>query len=155
MTLIRSNKRQASGPGESLMTQDPFFRTLFNLNRVFNNDDGDTDLNLVPGINVKEREKEYDVEVAAPGFEKNDFEITVDNGILTISAEKEKKEEEEKEGFVRREFGYSSFTRSMSLPESVDEEKDINAKYKDGILKLTVPKREEAKTKPPRQVKIS
>lgn len=154
MTLIRSNKRQASGPGESLMTQDPFFRSLFNLNRVFNGD-FDDEFNLVPGINVKEREKEYDVQVAAPGFEKNDFEITVDNGILTISAEKEKKEDEEKEGFVRREFGYSSFSRSMSLPESVDEEKDINAQYKDGILKLTVPKKEESKPKSPRRVKVS
>lgn len=154
MNLIKSNRRQASGPGESLMTQDPFFRSLFNLNRVFNGD-FDDELNLVPGVNIKENDKQYQVEVAAPGFNKEDFDITVDNGILTISAEKEQKEEKEKEGFVRREFGYKSFSRSMSLPDSVDEEKEINARYKDGILDLTVPKKEEAKSKPAKKVKIS
>lgn len=154
MNLIKSNQRQSPGPGESLMTQDPFFRSLFNLNRVFNGD-FDDELNLVPGINIKENHKQYQVEVAAPGFTKEDFDITVDNGILTISAEKEQKDEEEKEGFVRREFGYRSFSRSMSLPDSVDEEKEINARYKDGILDLTVPKKMESKSKAPKKVKIS
>ena len=161
MSLVKSSKRRSPIAGESIMSQDPFFsdlmdtrRGIFNLNRIFNGD-FENDLNLVPALNVKDNKKNYEVELAAPGLAKNDFNITVDDGILTISAEKEQKSEEEKEGFVRKEFSYNSFSRSMILPDSVDEDKDIKAQYLDGVLKLTLHKKEGAKAKSPKKVNVS
>lgn len=159
MSLVKSNKRHLPFFGESLMSQDPFFsdlmdtrRGIFNLNRIFN---GDFDRDFTPAINVKDHEKEYQVELAAPGLKKDDFKITIDDGILTISAEKEQKQEEEKEGFVRKEFSYNSFTRSLSLPESIDEEKDVKAEYRDGVLKLMLTKKPGMKHKEPKTIKVS
>ncbi|MFZ0489401.1 MAG: Hsp20/alpha crystallin family protein [Salegentibacter sp.] len=159
MSLVKSNKRNLPFFGESLMSQDPFFsdlmdtrRGLFNLNRVFN---GDVDRDYAPAINVKDTEKEYQVELAAPGLKKEDFKITMDDGILTISAEKEQNHEEEKEGFVRKEFSYNSFVRSMSLPETIDEDKEVKAEYRDGILKLMLSKKPVAKQKEPKTIKVS
>lgn len=161
MSLVKSRKRRSPMAGQSIISQDPFLsdlmdtrRGIFNLNRLFNRD-FENDLNLVPALNVKENDKNYEVQLAAPGLAKNDFSITVDDGILTISAEKEEKAEEEKEGFVRKEFSYNSFSRSMILPESVDDDKEIKAQYKDGVLKLTLLKKEGAKTKSPKKVTIS
>lgn len=100
----------------------------------------------IPAVNVKETNKHFQIETAAPGFKKDDFNIDVDNGILTISSEK-KDEKEEKEGdkITRREFEYSSFCRSFTLPENVDD-KAITAEYEDGLLKLEIPKKEHSKS---------
>jgi HSP20 family protein len=108
----------------------------------------------VPSVNIVEGNNEYRIEVAAPGLNKNDFKINVDNNMLTISSEKELKDEKKEEDFVRREFSYSSFSRSFALPEGSEQEK-ISASYKDGILNVTIPKRDEAKAKPSKQIKIS
>lgn len=109
----------------------------------------------VPAVNVIEDPDNFKIEVAAPGLDKKDFKIDLDNNVLTISSEKEYKHEDEKDGkFMRREFAYSSFKRSFTLPESVDAEK-IKANYKEGLLYINIPKREEAKQKPPRQISIS
>lgn len=108
----------------------------------------------IPEVNVIENAEEFRIDVAAPGLAKEDFKIDVHNNVLTISSEKEIKNLEEKEKYVRREFSYSSFQRSFSLPESVNQDK-INAKHKDGILSLVIPKRDEAKEKPKREIKIS
>jgi len=109
----------------------------------------------VPAVNVLEDPDNFKIEVAAPGLDKKDFKIDLDNNVLTISSEKEYKHEDEKDGkFMRREFAYSSFKRSFTLPESVDAEK-IKANYKEGLLYINIPKREEAKQKPPRQISIS
>lgn len=109
----------------------------------------------VPAVNVLEDADNFKIELAAPGMEKKDFKIDLDNNILTISSEKEYKHEDEKDGkFMRREFGYASFKRSFTLPESVDADK-IKANYKDGLLHISIPKREEAKQKPPKQISIS
>jgi HSP20 family protein len=107
-----------------------------------------------PAINVIENTDDFRIEVAAPGLDKKDFKIDLDNNVLTISSEKELKNEEKEGRFMRREFSYSSFTRSFSLPEAVDAEK-IKASHKDGILRISIPKREEAKRKPPKQIAIS
>ncbi len=108
-----------------------------------------------PAVNVKENNDDFLIEVAAPGLEKNDFKIDLDNNVLSISSEKEIRNEDKEEGrYMRREFSYTSFSRSFSLPEAVDAEK-IKAKHKDGILTITIPKREEAKRKPPKQIAIS
>jgi HSP20 family protein len=108
----------------------------------------------IPEVNVLENKDEFKIEVAAPGLSKNDFKIDLDNNVLTISSEKEAKKEDEGEQYVRREFSYSSFKRSFSLPDSIDQDK-IKATHKDGILNVIIPKREEAKEKPAKQIKIS
>lgn len=108
-----------------------------------------------PAVNVKETDDDFLIEVAAPGLEKKDFKVDLDNNVLTISSEKEVSDENKEEGrFMRREFSYASFSRSFTLPEAVDAEK-INARHADGILLITIPKREEAKRKPPKQIDIS
>ena len=108
----------------------------------------------LPAVNIKEDKDGFEVEMSAPGFEKSDFKIELNNSLLTISSEK-KIENETKEGqqFTRREFSYQSFSRSFNLPETVEGEK-IEAKYENGILRLSIPKKEEAKPKPVKQIEI-
>ena len=107
-----------------------------------------------PAVNIIEGKDDYRIEVAAPGLDKKDFKIDLDNNILTISSEKEEKHEEDNDHFMRREFSYASFSRSFTLPESVEADK-IGAKHADGVLTVVIPKREEAKQKPARAIKIS
>jgi HSP20 family protein len=113
----------------------------------------DTNTTL-PSVNIKEGADNFEVDMAAPGLEKKDFKIELNNGLLTISSEK-KVEKETKEGqkFTRREFSYQSFNRSFTLPDTVESDK-ISAKYENGILKVIIPKKEEAKTKPVRSIEI-
>ncbi|HNT40649.1 MAG TPA: Hsp20/alpha crystallin family protein [Tenuifilaceae bacterium] len=119
-------------------------------NRFFD----DTESVTVPSVNIKEGKDEYAIEVAAPGFDKKDFRIDLNNNVLEISSEKEVKEENKDEKVMRREFRYSSFKRTFTLPDTVDTEK-IKASYKDGILSISVPKKDEAKVKPTKQIAIS
>lgn len=109
----------------------------------------------VPAVNVKEAENNFAVEVAAPGMKKEDFSIELDNKMLTVSSEtkEEHVSENEDEQFTRKEFSYTSFSRSFTLPESVDKSK-ISADYADGVLKIDLPKREEAKTEAKRRIEI-
>lgn len=110
----------------------------------------------LPAVNIEETNNEYQLEMAAPGMEKKDFKIELDNEILTISAEKEMKHEEKEEGkSIRREFGYQSFKRTFNLAKEVVDESKIQANYSNGILRLTIPKKEEVKTLPPRTIEIS
>jgi HSP20 family protein len=96
----------------------------------------------VPAVNITEIDKQYNVSVAAPGMKKDDFKIDLEGDILTISAEKEESKEDKK--YNRREYNYSSFSRSFTLPEEVKRDK-IEAKYEDGVLNLVLPKSENAK----------
>ncbi len=98
----------------------------------------------VPAANVKENENDFIIDLAAPGMKKSDFNIDVQNGTLCISSEKEEESEDESDDYTRREFSYSSFSRSFRLPESVNQDK-IKAKYENGVLMVTLPKKEEAK----------
>ena len=98
----------------------------------------------VPAVNVIEDTDEYKLFFAVPGMKKNDFKIDIDGNMIKVSAEVEEKKEERKEEFTREEYNFSSFTRTFTLPDQVNREK-IEAVYTDGILKLTLPKREEAK----------
>ena len=107
-----------------------------------------------PAVNIVESAEGYRIEVAAPGLQKSDFKLNLDHNRLTISAEKENKSEEQNEKYTRREFSYSSFQRTFTLPGAVDSEK-INATYVDGILQVALPKREEAKVKPARTIEIA
>jgi len=122
-----------------------------------------------PAVNVRENEDGYYIEVAAPGLQKSDFKLNLDHNRLTISAERkeehnegtdsesneqEPKNERKKGRYTRREFSYSSFQRTFTLPTTVDGEK-INAAYTDGVLHVELPKREEAKVKPSRTIEIA
>lgn len=108
----------------------------------------------LPAVNVEETDDSFTLELAAPGMEKNDFNISVENGCLNISSEKKEEKEEKEKNYTRREFSYSSFKRSFNLPESVDQDQ-INAKYDNGILKVMVAKKEEAKQAAPKSIDVS
>ncbi len=97
-----------------------------------------------PAVNITEHKDEYRVSLAVPGLKKDDFKIDVDGNMLTISCEKEETTEEKEKKFTRKEYNYSSFSRSFTLPEEINREK-IDAKYDDGVLKITLPRKEEAK----------
>lgn len=99
--------------------------------------------NWQPAVNIRDNEKNYEIEFAVPGLTKKDFNISVDNGILTVSHTKEEEKKEEKDNYSHREFSYRSFSRSFTLPETVNEEK-INAKYKEGVLIIDLPKKDTA-----------
>ncbi len=106
----------------------------------------------LPAVNIRDNEKDYAIEVAAPGMKKEDFNIDMDEGILTISSQKEEDKTEEKENFTRREYNYSSFSRSFSLPENVKAD-EIKAQYNNGVLCITVPKAE-TKEQPKKKINI-
>ncbi len=109
----------------------------------------------LPSVNIKEDADNFRVEMAVPGFDKKDFKIELNHNVLTISSEKKvEKENREGERFTRHEFSYQSFSRSFTLPDSANGDK-ISAKYDNGILNVEIPKREEAKPKPMRQIAIS
>ena len=108
----------------------------------------------LPSMNVKEHDGDFEVELAAPGFEKKDFEVTMKDDVLEVSAHKSKEETEKDEDYTRREFNYNAFTRTMQLPKTVDSTKDVKATYKNGILKLNLLKREEAKVKPKKVIEV-
>lgn len=98
----------------------------------------------VPAVNITDEKDEYKVSLAAPGLKKDDFRIDVEGNLLTISCEKEEKKEEKEKRHTRREYNYTSFSRSFTLPEDVKQDK-IEAHYTDGVLHLSLPKKEEAK----------
>ena len=108
----------------------------------------------LPSVNVKENDNEFGIEVAVPGFDKSDFKIEVHNDMLTISSEKQtEKESEESDRYTKREFSYQAFTRSFTLPETADGD-NVSANYDQGILTVSIPKKEEAKPKAPRTIEI-
>lgn len=113
-----------------------------------------TDTTL-PAVNVKETDEAFEIEVAAPGMSKGDFRVNLENNTLTISSEKkEEKKQEEKGRFTRREFSYQSFQRSFTIPENLVEGDQITARYCEGILCVHLPKKEEVKPKPAREIEI-
>lgn len=130
-TLMRSTRM----PSLRSMMED-FWNTESVFGKTLPGNSGD-----LPAVNVKENDDSFEIEVAAPGYQKQDFKVDILNGMLTISAENQNQQEEEYENYTRREFSYSSFTRSFTLPEMVKEE-DIKAKYENGVLHLTLQKSE-------------
>lgn len=136
--------------------QFPAFFDRFFVNDMLdwsNRNFSDTQTTL-PSVNIKESSDAFEVEMAAPGLNKKDFKIELNNDLLTISSEKTvENETKEGENFTKKEFSYQSFSRSFTLPNIVDAGK-IKAKYDDGILKVMIPKKEEAKPKPIRQITI-
>ncbi|HEX2395098.1 MAG TPA: Hsp20/alpha crystallin family protein [Bacteroidales bacterium] len=108
----------------------------------------------LPAVNIVEGKDDYRIEVAAPGLHKEDFKINLDNNVMTVSSEKEEKQEGNEDKVMRKEFSYYSFSRSFTLPDTVNADK-ITATHKDGILQIMIPKKDDAKVKPSRDIKIS
>ena len=131
---------------------DDFFgRELFN----WGNNNYSATSTTVPSVNIRETGDNFEVEMAAPGMDKQDFKIELDGNTLTISSKKEHNQESEQEGYSRREFSYQSFERSFVLPKDVVDVEQIRAKYENGLLHLTIPKQERAKQKAPRLIEIA
>ncbi len=129
------------------MLKTDWFGGTTNMNRLGTN---------IPLVNILETEDSFRVDVAAPGMTREDFNIELDNEILTISSEEKKEEGNSgRQGrFTRKEFSYSNFKRAFSLPETVNYE-NISASYENGILVINLPKKEEAKVQPKRMIEIS
>lgn len=108
----------------------------------------------VPTANITETPKEYKVELAAPGLERKDFSVEVDNHVLKISAEKEDEKTEKDGEYSRREYSFNSFSRSFTLPEDV-REGNIDARYENGVLRVSIPKVKETPAKPALKVAVS
>ena len=108
----------------------------------------------MPAVNIREDEKNYTLELAIPGIDKNNLKIDINEDVLTISSETKNETTEDKDGYRRKEFSYSSFCRNFYIPENVKRD-DIEANYKDGILSVSLPKQEEEKNKIKREIKIS
>ena len=150
MTLVKRNGNLLNPL--PVLFDDFFNRDLFNWG---NSNFSDTNTSI-PAVNIKETVENYEVEVAAPGMTKKDFKVELDGNALTISSERShQKEEREDERYSRKEFSYQSFQRTFTLQKDVVDIDQINAKYENGLLHLHIPKKEEAKQKPPRLIQIS
>ena len=137
MTLVKFNPEKKNSsllPGFNDIFESVLGDTFFN----------DRRLSSVPAVNISESNEEYHIELAAPGLKKEDFKVAVERDMLTISTEQRTENNTEGKVYNRREYSYSAFIRSFTLPESANVEQ-IQAAYTDGVLKLNIPKKEEAK----------
>ena len=131
--------------------QNPVFTSL--IDDLFINQDWNHISATLPAANIIEADDHFNIELAAPGKKKSDFTIKLDEGVLTISSETETKSTEKDDNFTRKEFGYSSFKRSFNIPETISDYK-ISASYKEGILTVSLPKKEEALPQPKKLISI-
>jgi HSP20 family protein len=136
MTLVKFNpeKNNALLPGLNDVFESIFNDTFFN----------DRMVSRVPAANISETPEKYHVELAAPGLKKGDFKLSLDRNVLNISVEQRSENNDSQKNYTKREFSYSSFVRSFTLPESADQN-SIDATYKDGVLQIDIAKKEEAK----------
>ncbi|MCK9640998.1 MAG: Hsp20/alpha crystallin family protein [Prolixibacteraceae bacterium] len=145
MTLIRTNNR----------FYPSVFNQLFNREMVdWSNAGFSSDDSTLPAVNILEDDNRIQIEVAAPGMKKEDFKIDLENNRLTVSAEVSTENSESGERYSRKEFSYRSFRRLFNIPVETINGDQIQATYKDGILLVTLPKREELKPKPARAIEI-
>lgn len=150
MSIVKRNNGSLLPAGTRTLFDDFFSRELFN----WGNTNFSSTLTTVPSVNIKENDNHFEVEVAAPGMQKDDFRITLHGNLLTISSSKKNETEESKDHYTRREFSYQSFQRSFELAKDVVDEEHIEAKYENGVLKLIIPKTEKAKKQAPRLIEI-
>src|ERR1700753_605454 len=136
MTLVKFNNKanNALMPGFNDVFESIFNDTFFN----------DRMVTRVPAVNISETENNYHVELAAPGLKKEDFKLNLERNVLNIAVEQTASQEDNQKNYSKREYSYNSFVRSFTLPESADDSQ-INASYTDGILRIDIAKREEAK----------
>ncbi len=147
MLSVKPENGKLGFPRLSNMMESFFENELFNMS--------DQDFFKTPAlVNIKDSKESYRIEVAAPGFKKEDFNISLEGGILTIKAEHKATTETNEEKFTRKEFNFSSFARNFTLPKTIEVTKVV-ASYEDGILRVVLPKKEEAKETSKMEVKIS
>lgn len=148
MSLMRRNNLFPSMG----MFDDFWTRDLMNWG-LGNNSNTNT---TIPAVNIKETADHFEVEMAAPGMKKEDFSIELNGNQLTIASEKtDEREEKEDQYYSKREFSYQSFQRTFQLPKDVVDSEKIEAHYENGVLNLLIPKKEEARKKPPRMIQVS
>lgn len=143
MNLIRFNQHPVNLLSELM---EDFDRNLFIRNAETRG--------MVPSVNIRENEEGFVLDLAAPGMKKEDFRIKLDTNVLTISSEQKSENDESNDKYTRKEFYYSAFSRSFTLPKTIDLDK-IKADYKDGILAVSLPKREDAKVAVNREIAVS
>jgi len=129
-----------------------YWDDFFN-DRVFNNNYPAQRKNTSPAVNIIEADNSFKIEVALPGLSRKDFNIEVEDDLLTISSVEKENTEEKMPNYSRREFNFSSFKRSFELPETIDQDQ-IQASHKDGVLTITLVKKEEVVQKAPRQIVV-
>jgi HSP20 family protein len=155
MSLVKFKKRRPSTnliPSSFFDTDDFFGNSLMNMGLFDDNFwNGKT---TEPAMNIVETDKDFELELVAPGFSKKDFKVSIDNGYLNISAEKSSEKEEKEKNYTCQEFSYNSFERSLLLPDTIKDE-DVKAKYNDGILSFKLMKKEETKKRKPKMIEVS
>ena len=150
MSLVKRNGDRLNAL--PMLFDDFFNREFFN----WNNSNFSNTSTTIPAVNIKETPEHYEVEVAAPGMTKKDFRLELDGNMLTISSERQhQREENENDRYSLREFSYQSFQRTFTLQKDVVDVEKIEAKYENGLLRLLIPKKEEAKQKPARRIQIA
>lgn len=148
--LMKRNGTLNMLPGLSSLFHDPFKKDWLNWPDEIRNEHS-----TLPAVNIHETADAYELAVAAPGMDRNDFKVELDNNLLVISGEKKEEKNNKDESYIRQEYNYQSFTRTFSLAEREVHADKIQAKYSDGILYITIPKTAEAKAKAPRVIPIS
>ena len=150
MNIMKRNGNVSTGLPS--LFDDFFNRDLFDWRQSNFSNSGTT----IPAVNIKETKEDFVVEMAAPGLKKEDFKIELENNLLTISSERTSEQDRNEDNrYSKREYSYESFQRSFTLPKEVVDSDKIQARYENGLLHLVIPKKEEAKQKPPRMIQIS
>ena len=147
MSLIKFNRSRFpwfNGDITDWMSTDGFFEDeFFSKNKS------------MPAMNVKDNDDNFEIELAVPGFSKDEIDVTVADDILSVSASKKKEDVEKKENYSRKEFSYKSFERKLQIPTTVNQEQEVSANYQDGILKLILQKSKEIKAPEKRKIEIA
>lgn len=158
MTTLTKSK-SGNGNGNGHQRSFPTLANTFFKSRLFGPSLFDLENELlegtfnVPPANISESKTDFKVSLSAPGLKKDEFKVEVENGLLVISGEKKEESKEETENFKRREFSYNSFSRSFELPENILDDK-INAKYEDGVLNISIPKKEQDTKQSKKAIKV-
>lgn len=150
MSIVKRNTGELFPASPRTLFDDFFSRELFN----WGNNNFSATRSTLPSVNIKERDDRFEVEVAAPGMEKEDFKITLEGNLLSISSEKKTTNEENNAQYMRKEFSYQSFSRTFELAKDVVDEDKIEATYENGVLRLLIPKTEKAKKQEPKLIEI-
>jgi HSP20 family protein len=154
LTMTQLTKRRNGNGGLFPSLANDFFTDRFLTPRLFGFE-GDflNESMTVPPVNIEETDKEFKVDLCVPGMKRDDFKVDVENGTLNISSEKEEEKKEDDKNYKRREYYYNKFSRTFQLPENIDEN-NINAKYDNGVLQITIPKKEVKDAKPKKEIKV-
>jgi HSP20 family protein len=150
-TLTTSGKSLFPSWTNELFEKSPIYNRI----RDFGRDFPSLDFTIrIPSTNIHETEKEFQIEMAAPGLEKKDFKVKLEKNTLTISSEKEEENKKEEKNYSLREYAYNSFSRSFALPDNCLPDK-INARYENGVLYITLPKKEVSVSTPIKEITVS